>query len=60
MKKKTRNKRNSFISTKVVGVRADLQFWDMCDKQAKKENVTRNNLIVSVMLDYCSRENNGK
>lgn len=60
MKKKQRNKRNSFVETKVVGVRADLSFWDMCDNKAKSENTTRNNLIVSVMCDYCGVKYNGK
>ena len=55
--KKPRNKRNSCVETKVIGVRAELSFWEMCDKKAKSENTTRNNLIISVMSEYCGGEN---
>lgn len=55
--KKKRNKRNSFVETKVIGLRAELSFWEMCERKAISENTTRNNLIISVMSEYCGGEN---
>jgi predicted DNA-binding ribbon-helix-helix protein len=57
IEKRKRNKRNSFIETKVVGLRAELSFWEMCEKKAKSENTTRNNLIISVVSEYCGGVN---
>ena len=54
--KRVRNKRNSFIPTKVVGVRAENSFWELCASTAERENTTRNDLIVSVVRDYCEKE----
>ena len=49
-----RNRRNSFIKTYVKGIRADSEFWAKCDLIAKSENTTRNDLIVSVVNEYCN------
>ena len=60
MNKRERNKRNSFVPTKCVSVRGDLPFWEMCEKQAKIEQCTRNNFIISVITNYCKDKENGK
>ena len=51
--KKLRNARNSFIPTSVKGIRAENAFWDKCDKIAKQEGKTRNELIVIAVCEYC-------
>jgi predicted DNA-binding ribbon-helix-helix protein len=50
--KKQRNKRNSFVPTKVIGVRAECAFWDLCDETARAENTTRNGLVIKAVSDY--------
>lgn len=36
-------------------VRAEKEFWDSCDKVAKIEGTTRNELIVRVVAKYCKK-----
>lgn len=52
-KTRKRHKRNTFVETSVKGIRAENTFWDKCDLVAKSENTTRNELIVSVVGEYC-------
>lgn len=51
-----RKKRNSFSGSVVKGVRADSEFWTMCDNVANGENTSRNELIVRVVAQYCERK----
>ena len=46
------------MPTKVVGVRADCDFWKNCEEIATKQNTTRNDLIVSIVSDYCEKVKN--
>lgn len=55
--RKLANKRNSFIPTKVRGVRAELSWWEMCENVAEVENTTVNEMIVRVVAEYCQNEN---
>lgn len=55
--RKVNNARNSFIPTKVRGVRAELFWWDMCESAAKLENTNTNELIVRVVAEYCQNKN---
>lgn len=48
----TRNKRNSFIPTKTVGVRAEVEFWDKVAVVAKEEGLARNGFIIKVVTEY--------
>lgn len=48
-----RNRRNSFVPTKVIGIRAEVEFWEKIKEQAKKENIKRNELVVRVLTEYC-------
>ena len=47
-----RNKPRTYVPTKVVGVRAEDEFWELVEKAAKIEGLTRNGLIVKVMMGY--------
>jgi predicted DNA-binding ribbon-helix-helix protein len=51
-----RNKRNTNVPTRVVGVRADEFFWDSVEEVAHREGVSRNGLIIRVLADYIMRE----
>jgi hypothetical protein len=51
--KRRRNKRNSFVPTKVIGVRAECVLWDKIDKTAGALGTTRNDLVVSAVNWYC-------
>lgn len=51
--------------SKVCGVRAEVEFWDMCKEVAKIKKTTKNELIVRIVGKYCKkvltkRINNGK
>lgn len=53
--RRVRNRRNSFIPTSVKGVRAEETFWKKCDKKAREERTTRNELIVRIVSKYCDK-----
>ena len=55
VKNSVRNKRGSFVATKVVGVRAEDSFWEMAERVAFAEGKTRNGLIVDVVSEYCEK-----
>lgn len=55
-KVRKRNKRNTYVKTCVKGVRAEEGFWEKCDLVAKSENTTRNELIVSIVSEYCNKK----
>lgn len=61
--RKVANKRNSFIPTKVRGVRAEVSFWETCDYVASDiDGTNTNEMIVRVVAEYCEKklvENNG-
>lgn len=57
--KKVRNRRNTFVPTIVKGVRAETSFWENLDKVAKEDGVTRNELIVVAVCQYCEGRFNG-
>lgn len=48
----TRNKRNSFVPTKTIGVRAEVEFWDKVSGIAKSEGLARNGFIIKVLTEY--------
>lgn len=48
----TRNKRNSFIPTKTLGIRAEVSFWDRVTEAAKSEGLARNGFIIKVLTEY--------
>lgn len=54
-----RNKRGSFVATKVVGVRAEEEFWEMAERVAVAEGKTRNGLIVELVSEYCEKGGGG-
>ena len=58
-KNSVRNKRGSFVATKVVGVRAEETFWATVDRVAEAEGKTRNGLIVGVVSEYCEKGGEG-
>ena len=47
-----RNKPRTYVPTRVVGVRAEDEFWELVEKVAKREGLTRNGLVVKVMMGY--------
>jgi predicted DNA-binding ribbon-helix-helix protein len=51
--RKERRKRNSFIPTKVRGVRAEYEFWELLNAVTELENTTGNELIIRVVTNYC-------
>ncbi len=53
-----RNTKGCGIVTIVRGVRAEQSFWDLCDYVARKENTTRNELIIRVVCAYCEENAN--
>lgn len=55
VKNSVRNKRGSFVATKVVGVRADEAFWEKTERVAAAEGKTRNGLIVDIVSEYCEK-----
>ena len=50
-----KNRKGCGIQTQVGSVRAEKEFWDNCDKVAKIERTTRNELIVRVVAKYCKK-----
>lgn len=54
--RKVQNKRNSFIPTKVCGVRAELSWWEMCKDVAKKHGISTNELVVKSVKEYCENK----
>lgn len=44
--------------TVVKGIRAEKSFFEMCDSQARAENIDRNKLIVKVVSEYIEMFNN--
>lgn len=51
--RRVRNRRNSFTPTIVKSIRAEPEFFELCNNVAKQEKTTRNELIVRVMVKYC-------
>lgn len=47
-----RNKRNSFVPTKTLGVRAEHDFWDRVTEFAKSQGMARNGFIIKVLTEY--------
>ena len=52
--RKARNRRDSNIETRVIGVRGEKQLWALCDKVAEREKMTRNELILIAIYEYCT------
>ena len=57
--KRVRNKRNSFVPTKVIGIRAECLFWELCDKVAYEEHTTRNDLVIRAVSQYIENKEAG-
>lgn len=55
-----RNKPNTFVPTRVVGIRAEEMFWDSVEEVACREGISRNGLIIKVMSDYVMQHGNRK
>ena len=53
-----RQRRNSFVPSASYGIRAENSFWENCNKVAKIEKISRNQLIVRVVAKYCTRKLN--
>ena len=47
-----RNARNSFVPTKTIAVRADVNFWARLENAAKECGLSRNGLIVKILTEY--------
>ena len=47
-----RNKPNTFVPTRVVGIRAEEIFWESVEEVAYRKGISRNGLIIKVMSDY--------
>jgi predicted DNA-binding ribbon-helix-helix protein len=47
-----RNKPNSFVPTRVIGIRAEQFFWESVEEVAMRQNLSRNGLIIKVMSEY--------
>lgn len=56
-KKKSDNRGKDTV---VRGLRAEQSFWDMCDTVALMELITRNELIIRVVIKYCEDKLNGR
>lgn len=53
-----KNNKRTGIKTIVKGIRAEKSFFDKCSLVAKQEGVTRNELIVKVLTEYCDNNTN--
>ena len=59
--RKVRNNRNAMVRTIVRGVRGDCEIWEMCDLVAKQLCMTRNELVLLAIYEYCKgRVKDGK
>ena len=47
-----RNKPNTFVPTRVVGIRGEAFFWDSVEEIAMRQGISRNGLIIKVMSEY--------
>lgn len=59
VKNNRRNARGSFVPTKVMGVRAELDFWERAERVATAQGRTRNALIVEATEEYCDKVERG-
>lgn len=41
--------------TEVRGIRAPYDFWEITKKVAKSRKITRNELIVRIVSEYCKK-----
>ena len=55
-----RNKPNSFVPTRVVGIRAEELFWESVEEVARREGISRNGLIIKVMSDYIMNDGSNR
>lgn len=55
-----RNKPNTFVPTRVVGIRAEEMFWDSVEEVAYRQGISRNGLIIKVMSDYVMQNGSRK
>ena len=56
--KLVRNNKWTGIKTVVKGLRAEQSFFDKVESVAKAENISKNELIVRVMSEYCDKKEN--
>ena len=47
-----RNKRNSFVPTKTVCIRAEVEFLERLTEVAKSEGLARNGFIIKILTEY--------
>jgi predicted DNA-binding ribbon-helix-helix protein len=51
-----RRRRNTRAKSSVRGIRAADEFWDVCQKVAKQENTSVNELVVREVYKYCIKK----
>lgn len=56
--KLVRNNKWTGIKTVVKGLRAEQSFFDKVEMVAKAENISKNELIVRVVSEYCEKVEN--
>jgi hypothetical protein len=49
-----RKGRNELVKTIVRGVRADSELWELCDLVADRKDISRNELILLAIYEYCT------
>ena len=49
------NAKGSGIKTEVRGIRAESEFWELCDTVCEMQGTNRNELIVRATMQYCNR-----
>ena len=56
--KLVKNNKWTGIKTVVKGLRAEQSFFDKVESVAKAENISKNELIVRVVSEYCEKKEN--
>ena len=49
------NVKGSGVSTRVRSIRADEEFWELCDKVCELQKTNCNELIVRAAIRYCNK-----
>ena len=49
------NVKGSGVKTSVRGIRAEDEFWELCDKVCELQKTNRNELLVRATAMYCQR-----
>lgn len=46
------------VDSVVRGIRIDKELWDACQKAADDENISRNSLVVRLIMEYLDKKEN--